>query len=127
MLKPPCTILLVDDDLSWQKIYQRILTGVGNSVEIASTKDEAMQRIEQRTFDIVIVDLRLVDNDETDMGGIQVIERLRNLTKPTKVIVKSGYLTEEVRNRLRELNVDGILDKSTTNKELVEMIAKLRQ
>ncbi len=116
------SILLVEDDASWQMIYQEILSDEGYTVDIAKSKTQASGKLGQHAFDVAIIDLRLDDEDPKNMDGIEVIRLLRERNVPTRIIVKSGYLTGEVMKTLGELDVDGILDKESEKEELVRLV-----
>jgi DNA-binding response OmpR family regulator len=122
-----CLILLVDDDKSWQNINRIVLKKHGYQIDSASTKAEAMDKIAKNNYEIAVVDLRLIDDDQSNFEGIEIIKELRNKDSQTSILVKSGYLSAQVENELKALGINksDIFDKSTTNKELAERIAKL--
>lgn len=117
-------ILVVEDDLSWQMNCEEILEEEGYLVEVAASKEEADRKLRGRTFDIAIVDLRLVDSDPKNMDGIEVIRLMRDLNSPTQAIVKSGYLTEEIGRQLDELGVFRVLDKEGPARQLTDLVAQ---
>jgi len=123
-MAPKCSILVVEDDLSWQMNYEEILEEKGYLVEVAASKEEAVRKVRGRIFDLAIVDLRLVDEDPKNRDGIEVIKLMQDLKAPTRVIVKSGYLTEEIRSQLDELGVFGILDKDGSAQQLTGLVAQ---
>lgn len=119
-----CSILVVEDDLSWQLNYEEILEDEGYLVEVAASKKEADRKLRERTFDVAIVDLRLVDQDPKNMDGIEVVKLIRNLNASTRAIVKSGYLTEDISRQLKDLGVFGVLDKEGSARQLMDLVAK---
>jgi DNA-binding NtrC family response regulator len=48
-------------------------------------------RLEEKTFDIVVTDIRM-----DDMDGIEILELVRKTSDRTKVIMITGYATLEV-------------------------------
>jgi CheY-like chemotaxis protein len=118
-----CSILVVEDDLSWQLLYEEILEEEGYLVEVAASKEEAARKLGGRTFDVAIVDLRLVDQDPKNQDGIEVVKLIRDLNAPTRAIVKSGYLTEEIGRQLDELGVF-VLDKEGSVRQLTDLVAQ---
>ena len=129
MAENPCSILLVDDDVSWQNINKIVLRKYGYQIHTASTKEEALQKIEHNNYEIAVIDLRLIDDNQSNFDGIEIIRELRKKNRDTSILVKSGYLSPAVERELRILGVDkeDVFDKSTTNKELVERINKIHQ
>jgi two-component SAPR family response regulator len=76
-----------------------------------------------------VIDLRLIDDDESNFEGIEIIKELRKIHPHTRILVKSGYLSSHVENEFKALglNEEDIFEKSTTNKELAERINKIHQ
>jgi DNA-binding NtrC family response regulator len=118
------SVLVVEDDPSWQMNYEEILEEEGYLVELAANKEEAAHKLRERTFDVAIVDLRLVDDDPRNRDGAEVVKLMHDLKVPTRAIVKSGYLTEALREQLEELGTFGILDKESPPQELTELVAR---
>lgn len=122
------SVLVVEDDLSWQLLLQEILEDEGYSVELAESKDEAISKLKQKTFDIALIDLRLVDADRENLDGIEVLRELRKMNMHTQAIVKSGFLELDIEEQLRELGVFGKLDKSGSGadqkRKLIDLVSK---
>lgn len=118
-------VLVVEDDPSWQMNYEEILEEEEYLVEVAASKEEADRKLRERTFDVAIVDLRLVDSDPKNMDGIEFINELRAMRGDTHVIVISGYLTDESRQELEESGVFGVLGKGEfSGRQLLKLVAK---
>ena len=82
----PLHILLVDDD-------PFILTGIGKDLEgegylvtPANSGEQALERIEENHFDLVITDLVM---DRID--GIQVLKAVKTASPDTMVLILTGY------------------------------------
>jgi CheY-like chemotaxis protein len=119
-----CSILVVEDDPSWQMNYEEILEEEGYLVELAANKEEAACKLRERAFDVAVIDLRLVDDDPKNMDGVEVVKLMHDLKVPTRAIVKSGYLTEALREQLEELGTFGILDKESPPQILTEVVTR---
>ena len=74
------TILVVDDDKSILRTFTRILQKSGYEIDTAETGKEAMEKTENRHYDLALVDIRLPDMDGTDL--------LAKLKKPLQSTVK---------------------------------------
>ncbi len=129
MTKTTYAILLVDDDKSWQHINKIVLGKFGFHMDTASTKDEALEKIQRTEYEIAVIDLRLVDEDQSNFDGIEIIKELYKKHPNTRVLVKSGYLSSDIEIELKSLGIgkENIFDKATTNKELAERINKIHQ
>ncbi|MBT3221058.1 MAG: response regulator [Proteobacteria bacterium] len=79
-------VLLVDDEEIVGKRLKPAIAKMGCLVETFQNPLEALSRIDEVEFDVVITDVRM---DEID--GIQVLERVQKKSERTKVIVITGY------------------------------------
>jgi DNA-binding NtrC family response regulator len=95
-------IMLVDDEPIVGKRLKPALAKSGIEVEVFEDSTRALQRLQDKEFDIVITDVRMEDVD-----GIQVLERVLDRCPRTKVIIITGYATVEV---AREALVKGAFD-----------------
>jgi DNA-binding NtrC family response regulator len=84
-------ILIVDDEEIVGKRLKTALEKSGYEVEIFQDSREAVARIADKAFDIVVTDIRM---DEID--GMEVLERVLEKSDQTKVIIITGYATLEV-------------------------------
>ena len=72
-------ILLVDNDADIRDSYSFLLEGEGYTVFLADSEDAAWRVLEVTHIDLVIVDVRLEDNEEPhDFSGIQFAKKLLN-------------------------------------------------
>jgi DNA-binding NtrC family response regulator len=117
------SVLVVEDDSSWRTIYQEILEEEGYRVGLAASQAEAWQILDECTYDVAIIDLRLADNDPQNTDGIAVARMLRDRGVPTRVIVKSSYLTQPTHIQLKQLGVFAIVDKDGDIEQLLELVA----
>ena len=123
------TVLLVEDDPSWQFNYEEILSDEGFKVMVAGSKEDAMKKFNDSVFDLAVIDLRLVDTDPKNNDGIEVIKELRQVFPEMPIIVKSGYLDPEIKNRLEELKIydDNILDKLDEHGQKQKLVSILQR
>ena len=117
-------ILLVDDDTGVRTVFSSILRKEGYRVTAVKNGYEAIKVIDEESFDLALVDLRMPGLD-----GIQVLEKIRSRRPQTRVIIYSAYgLVEDAVEAMRkgatdylnkpfspnelELNVKKALEKS---------------
>ncbi|WP_339226496.1 response regulator [Oceanobacillus sp. FSL K6-2867] len=81
----PKEILVVDDQPGIRLLLTDILTSEGHQVTLASTGKEALDKIHQASFDLIILDYKLPIID-----GKEVLNQLENEKVKTPVIVMSG-------------------------------------
>ena len=114
-------ILVVDDDVIWQKFISEILTREGYEIEICPSGVEAVEKLEKGgTYDLILTDLIMPELD-----GMGVLNHLRSKEDTTPVIVLSGggvTLSSEDAIRSVEGMVAGVLEKPVQYQELVHKI-----
>lgn len=119
---PRNKILIVDDDLSVQKVLQQLLTASGYETEIAGGGFEAGIKVAQFLPDLVILDLIM-----PGMDGFEVCRLLKK--DPTihgiKILALTGYDTEENRGKIMNAGADDLLFKPVDLKILILHIEKL--
>jgi two-component system cell cycle sensor histidine kinase/response regulator CckA len=82
------TVLLVEDEIAVRSVAARVLQGQGYTVLTASNGREAMALLDQNSEQ---VDLVLTDVIMPDMGGPELVDRLRVRWPGLKVVYMSGY------------------------------------
>jgi DNA-binding response OmpR family regulator len=79
-------ILVVDDEEGIRQLYQEELEEEGYKVELAERGEEALEKISKAKPDAVILDLKM-----PGMGGLEVLERIREQDKDLPVIICTAY------------------------------------
>jgi two-component system copper resistance phosphate regulon response regulator CusR len=111
-------LLLVEDEIDIQSFLRRSLEEAGYQVEAAPDGKAAEHLAVESTFDILIVDLGLPDQD-----GISLILRLRQLGVKAPVLILSARRSVDDRVRGLEQGGDDYLTKPFA---LAELLARLR-
>jgi two-component system copper resistance phosphate regulon response regulator CusR len=111
-------LLLVEDEIDIQSFLRRSLEEAGYEVEAASDGKTAERLAGESSFDILIVDLGLPDQD-----GISLILRLRQLGVGAPVLILSARRSVDDRVRGLEQGGDDYLTKPFA---LAELLARLR-
>ncbi len=90
-------VLLVEDNLLNQKLTERLLTKKNIAVSLAKNGKEAIQWMEQQTFDLVLMDIQM-----PEMDGIEATTYIRKQLQQTLPIIAltAHTLVEEVQKCL---------------------------
>lgn len=80
------SILIIEDDLTFSTMLKTWLTKKGFEVETISTSAHARKQLSAHSYDLILSDLRLPDQD-----GIQLLTWLRSLSCDTPFIIMTGY------------------------------------
>lgn len=86
----PVTVLIVDDENSTRTLCRDVVAESGLRTRLASTTEQALEILDQFPVDIVITDLRV-----PEMGGLELLKRVRETYQRTAVIVLTQYGTIE--------------------------------
>ncbi|MEZ6047021.1 MAG: response regulator [Planctomycetaceae bacterium] len=78
----PQTILIIDDDREISSTLSNVLSGAGYNVITASNGLEGRKQIDSQNPDLVITDMMM-----PRMGGFPILEHLKSLETPPKVIM----------------------------------------
>ncbi|NCO37708.1 MAG: response regulator [Armatimonadetes bacterium CG_4_10_14_3_um_filter_66_18] len=95
-------IMVLDDEPIVGKRLKPALEKSGLEVEVFENPAQALRRLGEKEFDVVVTDVRM-----EDVNGIQVLERVKERSDRTKVIIITGYATIEM---AREALVKGAFD-----------------
>jgi DNA-binding response OmpR family regulator len=123
----PGRILIVDDDPMWCEQLVETLQKSGFLAEAVSTVSEALNALNLALFHVLVLDIRMDKNDESNKEGITLLRELdeRGLSEPIKVIMLSAFGTiERMRTAFREYEVADFLlkDNNFTREVLLESI-----
>src|SRR6266403_158325 len=118
----PLNILAVDDETSVAHALSVVLGGPARKLTIAFDGEQALAIIAAQTppFDVIITDHKM-----PRVSGLELVQRLRAENFRGKIVVLSAYLTEDNRRAYAELNVDRMLAKPFSVRELCEVIDSL--
>lgn len=78
-------VLVVDDEEIIHRSYARILAGGNCNVEVAWNGKDALQAMEQRMVDVVLLDMRM-----PEMDGMAVLKAIKAQWPEIEVVVITG-------------------------------------
>ncbi|QWR76856.1 response regulator [Candidatus Magnetomonas plexicatena] len=84
-------VLLLDDEPIVGKRLKPALEKLGCEVEVFTDPKNALKRICEKNFDVVVTDIRMEDVD-----GLEVLETVMSKSSTTKVIMITGYAMMEL-------------------------------
>jgi len=79
-------IAVVDDDKTVLDVFRRSLEREGHSVVVFSNPREAVERLQARDFDVLILDIRM-----PELSGVEVLRLIRQFEAELPVIVCTGF------------------------------------
>ena len=87
---PRARLLIVEDDMEWQEIYLRALRNTNHEITTARTVNNALEKLNTRSFDVVITDLKMLGRSG-EFSGFGVLDQAKALNPFVQVIVITGY------------------------------------
>jgi DNA-binding response OmpR family regulator len=115
--EPKKTILVVDDDKSILRTFSRILQKSGYEIDTAETGKEAMEKTENRHYDLALVDVRLPDID-----GTELLAKLKKQLQQTVKIMITGFPSLETGVKALDEGADAYLVKPVKPEELLILL-----
>lgn len=100
-------ILAVDDEQSLVQMVAQMLTADGHSVEVAFSGEEACNRLERESFDVVISDLGLGPG----ISGWEVADCVHALSPVTRFVLVTGWGVDVDVDSVQQHGVDVLLTK----------------
>jgi DNA-binding NtrC family response regulator len=93
-------ILIVEDFADWRELLIGLLQREGHRVQGAGTLQQARAYLESaQDMDLAILDIRLVEMDETNEDGMRLLAEIRAHHPSTRVIMITGHGTMESQRR----------------------------
>ena len=113
-------ILVVEDNLTNQRVIRLLLEKVGNTVVVAGDGAQAVELCRHEPFDLILMDMQM-----PVMDGLEATRRLRQLAHPNArvpIVALTANALDEDRQRCLEAGMSGFLTKPIVRQTLVEML-----
>jgi len=110
-------ILIVDDDKSILRILTRILQKQGYNTATVETGREAEEQINNRPYDLALIDVKLPDTD-----GLDLLQTMQSIRPNMIRIILTGFASMD--NGIKALNAgaDAYLVKPVEPTELLKIL-----
>jgi DNA-binding response OmpR family regulator len=114
------SVLIIDDDIALTKILREELSSVGYEVEVINDSTEAVNRLQNEFYDLILLDLKMPHVD-----GFEILKELRSKNYPGKIIVMTAFADVENAVMAKKLGADDFLPKPYDLDELLVTIQKV--
>lgn len=118
-MRDPIKIVVIDDEPIVGERLKAMLVRDGHRVENFVNPLRAIDRLQETDVDIVITDIRMAE-----MDGIQVLEKVLEKSRHTRVIMISGYATLDLAKESLTKGAFDFIAKPFKLKELRNTIKK---
>ena len=110
-------VLIIDDDKSVLRTFSRVLEKNGFQTDMAETGKEAIEKAGRRSFNVVLVDLRL-----PDMDGTALLPKLKEKLPDSVGIMITGLPSVDTGSRALDGGADAYLVKPVMPNDLISLI-----
>ncbi|MBN1348741.1 response regulator [candidate division KSB1 bacterium] len=128
-----CNILFVEDEGRGVTPYFSALRKLGHTCELARDGDEAIDKLMNKNFDLICLDVMFPSGDsirkgaESRQAGLELLAKIRsnrvdNCSSKIQVIVLTAVMDEEIEEQMRALGVTEYLKKPVSYKIAIQTI-----
>jgi DNA-binding NtrC family response regulator len=107
-------ILVIDDEPDIRESLEILLSAEGYRVDLAPNATEGLKRLENSTFDLVLLDLMMPDK-----SGMQVLEEIRGRDRETPIFLITAYGSVEVAVNALKRGANDYFSKPWDNEKLL--------
>lgn len=111
-------ILVVDDEKNIRLTLERCLKGAGHETDLAVSGEHALTKVEEKEFDLILLDIKLPDID-----GIEVLRRLRRRRPDQAVVMITAYGSVETAVEALKVGAVDYLQKPFTPEEITNTVS----
>ncbi len=112
------TILLVEDDKNQRLLYEQELRNEGYEIVTASDGKDALEKVQEKLPDIVIMDINM-----PEMDGIEAMGKLLSKNKEIPVLINTAY--SNYKESFMSWAAEAYIVKSSDLSELKEKIKEV--
>lgn len=116
----PKPVLIVDDNPNMSSLLVEMLEALEYDAVVASGGPEALEKIGEQDFSLVITDFRM-----PHMTGIELLEKIKEHRPDLPVAIISGYSIDEFENDDLASKADGFLGKPFMIAEIDNLLSTL--
>lgn len=110
-------ILIIDDDTFICEILKKQLSSQGYEVETAFSGKSGMKAVRDENFDLVLCDFRLPDSD-----GLELLQKIKAISKSTVVIIITAYADVRQAVKLMKMGADDYITKPLQQEEILSLV-----
>ena len=124
MVTTPTRILIADDQPDVVNALRLLLKAEGYETEAAMTPPELLRIVEEREFDLVLMDLNYARDTTSGREGLELLKRLRELENAPVIVAMTGWATVGLAVEAMQCGVADFVEKPWANARLLEILEK---
>jgi DNA-binding NtrC family response regulator len=110
-------VLIVDDNISLSKTMSFVLARKDYDVETAKSGPEAIEKVKQKPFDIIFMDIKM-----PLMDGVETFRRIKEIRPEAVVMMMTGYSVEGLVQQALQEGAYGIIYKPVDIEKVVNVL-----
>ena len=114
-------ILLAEDNPVNQRLAMRILERRGHSVDLASSGREAIEWLDRKSYDLILMDLQMPDMDGLEATAL-IREREKRSGGRTPIVALTAHTMKGDRERCIEAGMDNYINKPIDAVKFLEIV-----
>jgi CheY-like chemotaxis protein len=115
-------VLIVDDEKEFLNIIAERIAARGMVVSTASSAEDALNMIEEKSYDVVIMDFMMPALD-----GFKALKLMKSRQPEVQILLLTGNLREEQRREAKALGALDVIEKPPDLKDLIQKIKKAQK
>lgn len=118
------TLLIIDDEQEICDILEDVFRQEkGFAVLKTDNGNDGVELAKAHNPDVVLLDIKL----QVGMDGVDVLRELRKQKSRAKIVVITGFVEEKMEREIRQLGVDGYIEKPFTPPQIVSVVKDVLQ
>ena len=115
-------VLIVDDEKEFLNIIAERIAARGMVVSTASSAEDALNMIEEKSYDVVIMDFMMPALD-----GFKALKLMKSRQPEVQILLLTGNLLDEQRMEAKALGALDVIEKPPDLKDLIQKIKKAQK
>jgi DNA-binding NtrC family response regulator len=115
---PKGSILVVDDEIEIREGLEALLTSESFEVTLAETGEAGLQRLEDRPFDLMLLDVSLPDRN-----GLELLREIRRRDPQLSIILITAYGSIDMARAAFKGGAQDYITKPWSNDELIAQVS----
>ena len=118
----PQKVLIVDDEKDFLDIIAERILARGMDVSTATSAEDALNMVEEESFDVVILDFMMPALD-----GFKALKLMKAKRPEVQIILLTGNVPDEKRVEAKALGALDVIEKPPDLKDLIQKIKKAKK
>src|SRR5882724_5373155 len=111
-------ILIIDDEEIMRDVLESLLSADGYRVDLAKTGEEGIEKFQQRTQDVVLLDVSM-----PGIGGLRTLQEIIKIDPEVVILMITAYATFETAVSAWELGAYSCIRKPFENEHILKIVA----